>query len=117
MIRGILLVSKREIPFYYNFVYNIIINKLGGLLMTLLLQIILPLIFALYLFTLYRNTTIEKSAFLLAVIIGIFGLENIFQHANLTDHAIYPYWGSLKAVVIILSVVFLFKKDGLTGKY
>jgi len=64
--------------------------------MTLLLQIILPLIFALYLFTLYRNTTIGKAAFLLAVIIGIFGLENIFQHANLTDHAIYPYWGSLK---------------------
>ena len=32
--------------------------------MTLLLQIILPLIFALYLFTLYRNTTIGKAAFL-----------------------------------------------------
>ncbi len=47
--------------------------------MTLLLQIILPLIFALYLFTLYRNTTIGKAAFLLAVIIGIFGLENIFS--------------------------------------
>ncbi|PFA53643.1 hypothetical protein CN391_04735 [Bacillus anthracis] len=83
----------------------------------LLLQIILPLIFALYLFILYRNTIIGKPTFLLAVIIGIFGLENIFQHANLTDHAIYPYWGSLKAVVIILSVVFLFKKGGLTGKY
>ncbi|EEK50501.1 hypothetical protein bcere0002_24710 [Bacillus cereus ATCC 10876] len=49
--------------------------------------------------------------------IGIFGLENIFQHASLTDHAIYPYWGSLKAVVIVLTVVFLFKKGGLTGKY
>ncbi|PDM36983.1 hypothetical protein CMV37_27270 [Bacillus cereus] len=86
--------------------------------MTLLLQIILPLIFALYLFTLYRNTTIGKAAFLLAVIIGIFWIrETFFQHANLTDHAIYPYWGSLKAVVIILSVVFLFKKGGLTGKY
>ncbi len=117
MIRGILLVSKRAIPFYYNFVYNIIINKLGGLLITLLLQIILPLIFALYLFTLYRNTTIGKSAFLLAVIIGIFGLENIFQHAHLTDHVVYPYWSSLKAVIIVLSVVFLFKKGGLTGKY
>ncbi|ALQ68308.1 hypothetical protein [Bacillus thuringiensis] len=85
--------------------------------MTILLQIILPLIIALYLFTLYRNTTIRKAAFLLAVIIGIYGLENIFQHANLTNHAIYPYWGSLKAVVIILSVVFLFKKGSLTGKY
>ncbi|GAB6454114.1 hypothetical protein PDN14_03445 [Bacillus cereus group sp. Bc222] len=85
--------------------------------MTLLLQIILPLIFALYLFTLYRNTTIGKSAFLLAVIIGIFGLENIFQHAHLTDHVVYPYWSSLKAVIIVLSVVFLFKKGGLTGKY
>ncbi|ADH07247.1 hypothetical protein BMB171_C2435 [Bacillus thuringiensis BMB171] len=49
--------------------------------------------------------------------IGIFGLENIFQYASLTDHAIYPYWGSLRAVVIVLSVVFLFKKGGLTGKY
>ncbi|EEM41575.1 hypothetical protein bthur0013_26040 [Bacillus thuringiensis IBL 200] len=49
--------------------------------------------------------------------IGIFGLENIFQYASLTDHTIYPYWGSLKAVVIVLSVVFLFKKGGLTGKY
>ncbi|GAB6459852.1 MULTISPECIES: hypothetical protein [unclassified Bacillus cereus group] len=85
--------------------------------MTILLQIILPLIFALYLFTLYHNTAIGKAAFLLGVIIGIFGLENMFQHTNLTDHAIYPYWGSLKAVVIILSVVFLFKKGGLTGKY
>lgn len=85
--------------------------------MTLLLQIILPLIIALYLFTLYRNTSIGKAAFLLAVIIGIFGLENIFQHASLTDHVIYPYWGSLMAVVIVLSVVFLFKKGGLTGKY
>ncbi|MFE7377268.1 hypothetical protein ACFU6E_21895 [Bacillus cereus] len=85
--------------------------------MTIVLQIMLPLIFAIYLFTLYRHTTIGKAAFLLAVIIGIFGLENIFQHASLTDHAIYPYWGSLKAVVIILSVVFLFKKGGLTGKY
>ncbi|PGK33812.1 hypothetical protein CN907_24530 [Bacillus anthracis] len=85
--------------------------------MTILLQIILPLIFALYLFTLYRNTAIGKAAFLLAVIIGIFGLENIFQHASLTNHAIYPYWGSLKAVVIVLSVVFLFNKGGLTGEY
>ncbi|ASZ17632.1 hypothetical protein CK938_13970 [Bacillus cereus] len=85
--------------------------------MTLLLQIILPLIFALYLFTLYRNTTIGKAAFLLAVIIGIFGLENIFQHAHLTNHVVYPYWSSLKAVIIVLSVVFLFKKGGLTGKY
>ncbi|HFJ9420454.1 hypothetical protein COK69_09515 [Bacillus cereus] len=85
--------------------------------MTLLLQIILPLIFALYLFTLYRNTTIGKAAFLLAVIIGIFGLENIFQHAHLTDHVVYPYWSSLKAAIIVLSVVFLFKKGGLTGKY
>ncbi|PFN27788.1 hypothetical protein [Bacillus cereus] len=85
--------------------------------MTLLLQIILPLICAVYLFTLYRNTTIGKAAFLVAVIIGIFGLENIFQYASLTDHAIYPYWGSLKAVVIVLSVVFLFKKGGLTGEY
>lgn len=85
--------------------------------MTIVLQIILPLIFAVYLFALYRNTTIGKAAFLLAVIIGIFGLENIMQHASLTDHAIYPYWGSLKAVVVVLSVVFLFKKGGLTGNY
>ncbi|WP_439876225.1 hypothetical protein ACSLGG_13005 [Bacillus mycoides] len=84
--------------------------------MTILLQIILPLICAIYLFTLYSNTAIGKAAFLLAVIIGIFGLENIFQYASLTDHAVYPYWGSLKAVIIILSVVFLFKKGGLTGK-
>ncbi|AOY16106.1 hypothetical protein BGI23_13085 [Bacillus sp. ABP14] len=84
--------------------------------MTLLLQIILPLIVALYLFTLYCNTAIGKAAFLLAVIIGIYGLENIFQHAHLTDHVIYPYWGSLKAVIIVLSVVFLFKKGGLTGE-
>lgn len=49
--------------------------------MTIVLQIILPLIFAVYLFALYRNTTIGKAAFLLAVIIGIFGLENIMQHA------------------------------------
>ncbi|EJS68983.1 hypothetical protein [Bacillus cereus] len=85
--------------------------------MTLLLQIILPLICTVYLFTLCRNTTIGKAAFLVAVIIGIFGLENIFQYANLTDHTVYPYWGSLKAVIIVLSVVFLFKKGGLTGKY
>ncbi|MED2864523.1 hypothetical protein P4263_02640 [Bacillus thuringiensis] len=85
--------------------------------MIIVLQIILPIIFAVYLFTLYRNTTIGKAAFLLAIIIGIFGLENIFQYASLTDHAIYLYWGSLKAVVIVLSVVFLFKKGGLTGKY
>ncbi|PGW25448.1 hypothetical protein [Bacillus cereus] len=85
--------------------------------MTILLQIILPLIFALYLFIIYRNTTIGKAAFLLAVIIGIFGLENIFQHANVTNHAIYPYWGSLKVVVIVLSVIFLFKKGSLTGGY
>ncbi|WP_226606621.1 hypothetical protein [Bacillus cereus] len=85
--------------------------------MIIVLQIILPIIFAVYLFTLYRNTTIGKAAFLLAIIIGIFGLENIFQYASLTDHAIYPFWGSLKAVVIVLSVVFLFKKGGLTGKY
>ncbi|KIQ79661.1 hypothetical protein ACS4JF_07185 [Bacillus thuringiensis] len=85
--------------------------------MIIVLQIILPIIFAVYLFTLYRNTTIGKAAFLLAIIIGIFGLENIFQYTSLTDHAIYPYWGSLKAVVIVLSVVFLFKKGGLTGKY
>ncbi|WP_433772192.1 hypothetical protein [Bacillus wiedmannii] len=85
--------------------------------MTLLLQIILPLICAVYLFTLYRNTTIGKASFLVAVIIGIFGLENIFQYASLTDHAVYPYWSSLKAVIIVLSVVFLFKKGGLTGKY
>ncbi|KAB2459812.1 hypothetical protein F8160_26470 [Bacillus sp. CH126_4D] len=78
--------------------------------MTPLLQIILPLVFALYLFTLYRNTTIGKAAFILAVMIGIFGVENIFQYASLTDHAVYPYWGSLKAVIFILSVVFLFKR-------
>ncbi|KMQ00492.1 MULTISPECIES: hypothetical protein [Bacillus] len=84
--------------------------------MTLLLQIILPLIVALYLFTLYRNTDIGKSTFLLAVIIGIYGLENIFQYAHLTDHVVYPYWSSLKAVIIVLSVVFLFKKGGLTGE-
>ncbi|MCU4767406.1 hypothetical protein OCF65_30735 [Bacillus toyonensis] len=85
--------------------------------MTIVLQIILPLIFAVYLFTLYRNEQFRSASFLLAVIIGIFGLENIFQYASLTDYAVYPYWGSLKAVVIILSVVFLFKKGGLTGKY
>ncbi|OQR56721.1 hypothetical protein CDB3_11405, partial [Bacillus sp. CDB3] len=34
--------------------------------MTILLQIILPLICAIYLFTLYSNTTIGKAAFLLA---------------------------------------------------
>lgn len=84
--------------------------------MTLLLQIILPLIVALYLFTLYRNTAKRKAAFLLAVIIGIYGLENIFQYAHLTDHVIYSYWSSLKAVIIVLSVVFLFKKGGLTGE-
>ncbi|MES5938911.1 MULTISPECIES: hypothetical protein [unclassified Bacillus cereus group] len=78
--------------------------------MTLLLQIIVPLICAIYLFTLYCNTTMGKAAFLLAVIIGIFGLENIFQYASLTDHTVYPYWGSLKAVIFILSVVFLFKR-------
>ncbi|KKZ93124.1 hypothetical protein [Bacillus wiedmannii] len=78
--------------------------------MSILLQIIVPLICAIYLFTLYRNTTIGKAAFLLAVIIGLFGLENIFQYASLTDHAVYPYWGSLKAVIFILSVVFLFKR-------
>ncbi|MDJ1476101.1 hypothetical protein QBX67_12420 [Bacillus sp. LS15-K4] len=78
--------------------------------MEILLQIIVPLICAIYLFTLYRNSTIGKATFLLAVIIGIFGLENIFQYASLTDHTIYPYWGSLKAVIFILSVVFLFKR-------
>ena len=78
--------------------------------MSILLQIIVPLICAIYLFTLYRNTTIGKAVFLLAVIIGLFGLENIFQYASLTDHAVYPYWGSLKAVIFILSVVFLFKR-------
>ncbi|MED2187138.1 hypothetical protein [Bacillus wiedmannii] len=78
--------------------------------MTLLLQIIVPLICAIYLFTLYRNSTIGKAAFLLAVVIGIFGLENIFQYASLTNHTVYPYWGSLKAVIFILSVVFLFKR-------
>ncbi|PFF64452.1 hypothetical protein COA05_22880 [Bacillus thuringiensis] len=85
--------------------------------MTLLLQIIVPLICAIYLFTLYHNVTYGSASFILAVMIGIFGLENIFQYASLTDHTIYPYWGSLKAVVIVLSVVFLFKKGGLTGKY
>ncbi|HDR7355778.1 hypothetical protein [Bacillus wiedmannii] len=78
--------------------------------MAILLQIIVPLICAIYLFTLYRNSTIGKATFLLAVVIGIFGLENIFQYASLTDHTIYPYWGSLKAVIFILSVVFLFKR-------
>ncbi|MGN4749058.1 hypothetical protein [Bacillus cereus group sp. MYBK220-1] len=85
--------------------------------MIIVLQIILPLIFAVYLFTLYRKGMYGSASFILAVMIGIFGLENIFQYASLTDHAIYPYWGSLKAVVIVLSVVFLFKKSGLTGKY
>ncbi|TXR58734.1 hypothetical protein DM800_29480 [Bacillus sp. AY18-3] len=78
--------------------------------MAILLQIIVPLICAIYLFTLYRNSTIGKAAFFLAVVIGIFGLENIFQYASLTDHTVYPYWGSLKAVIFILSVVFLFKR-------
>ncbi|PEI74029.1 hypothetical protein CN572_04140 [Bacillus wiedmannii] len=78
--------------------------------MAILLQIIVPLICAIYLFTLYRNSTIGKATFLLAVVIGIFGLENIFQYASLTDHTVYPYWGSLKAVIFILSVVFLFKR-------
>ncbi|PHG43466.1 hypothetical protein [Bacillus wiedmannii] len=78
--------------------------------MAILLKIIVPLICAIYLFTLYRNSTIGKAAFLLAVVIGIFGLENIFQYASLTDHVVYPYWGSLKAVIFILSVVFLFKR-------
>lgn len=78
--------------------------------MSILLQIVVPLICAIYLFTLYRNTNIGKGAFLLAVIIGIFGLENIFQYASLTDHTVYPYWGSLKTVIFILSVVFLFKR-------
>ncbi|HDR7871722.1 hypothetical protein QL993_04545 [Bacillus wiedmannii] len=78
--------------------------------MAILLQIIVPLIYAIYLFTLYRNSTIGKATFLLAVIIGIFGIENIFQYASLTDHVVYPYWGSLKAVIFILSVVFLFKR-------
>ena len=77
--------------------------------MTLLLQIIVPFICAIYLFTLYHGTY-GSASFLLAVMIGIFGLENIFQYTSLTNHAIYPYWGSLKAVVIVLSVVFLFKK-------
>ena len=79
--------------------------------MTIVLQIILPLIFAVYLFTLYRNGTFGSASFLLAVMIGIFGLENIFQYASLTDHAVYPYWGSLKAVIIILSVVFFIQKN------
>ncbi|CAM4165008.1 hypothetical protein [Bacillus paramycoides] len=78
--------------------------------MTIVLQIILPLIFAVYLFARYRNGRFGSASFLLAVMIGIFGLENIFQYASLTDHAVYPYWGSLKAVIIILSVVFLFKR-------
>ncbi|MCC2377679.1 MULTISPECIES: hypothetical protein [Bacillus cereus group] len=78
--------------------------------MAILLQIIVPLICAIYLFTLYRNSTIGKATFLLAVVIGIFGLENIFQYASLTDQTVYPYWGSLKAVIFILSVVFLFKR-------
>ncbi|HDR6314796.1 hypothetical protein COJ27_15620 [Bacillus cereus] len=78
--------------------------------MAILLQIIVPLICAIYLFTLYRNSTIGKATFLLAVVSGIFGLENIFQYASLTDHTVYPYWGSLKAVIFILSVVFLFKR-------
>ncbi|WP_368907546.1 hypothetical protein [Bacillus wiedmannii] len=78
--------------------------------MAILLQIIVPLICAIYLFTLYRNSTIGKATFLLAVVIGIFGLENIFQYASLTDHTVYPYWGSLKAIIFILSVVFLFKR-------
>ncbi|CRG03195.1 Uncharacterised protein [Streptococcus pneumoniae] len=69
--------------------------------MIIVLQIILPLIFTVYLFTLYRKGTYGLASFLLAVMIGIFGLENIFQHASLTDHTIYPYWGSLKAVVIV----------------
>ncbi|WP_255299054.1 hypothetical protein [Bacillus wiedmannii] len=59
--------------------------------MAILLQIIVPLICAIYLFTLYRNSTIGKATFLLAVIIGIFGIENIFQYASLTDHVVYPY--------------------------
>ncbi|WP_075307247.1 hypothetical protein [Bacillus wiedmannii] len=78
--------------------------------MAILLQIIVPLICAIYLFTLYHNGTYGSAAFLLAVVIGIFGLENIFQYASLTDHTVYPYWGSLKAVIFILSVVFLFKR-------
>ncbi|WP_237980407.1 hypothetical protein [Bacillus thuringiensis] len=77
--------------------------------MAILLQIFVPLICAIYLFTLYRNGTYGSASFLLAVLIGIFGLENIFQYASLTD-AVYPYWGSLKAVILILSVVFLFKR-------
>ena len=64
--------------------------------MTLLLQIILPLIVALYLFTLYRNTAIGKAAFLLAIIIGIYGLENIFQHAHLTDRIYLSILGQFK---------------------
>ncbi|HDX9650873.1 MULTISPECIES: hypothetical protein [Bacillus] len=78
--------------------------------MAILLQIIVPLICAIYLFTLYRNGIYGSVTFLLAVMIGIFGLENIFQYASLTDHTVYPYWGSLKAVIFILSVVFLFKR-------
>ncbi|MCP1163880.1 MULTISPECIES: hypothetical protein [Bacillus] len=78
--------------------------------MAILLQIIVPLTCAIYLFTLYRNGTYGSVSFLLAVMIGIFGLENIFQYASLTDHAVYPYWGSLKTVIFILSVVFIFKR-------
>ncbi|HDR6955695.1 TPA: hypothetical protein QCV97_003320, partial [Bacillus cereus] len=56
--------------------------------MIIVLQIILPLIFAVYLFTLYHNGTYGSASFILAVMIGIFGLENIFQYASLIDHAI-----------------------------
>ncbi len=58
----------------------------------------------------YRNSTIGKATFLLAVIIGIFGIENIFQYASLTDHVVYPYWGSLKAVIFIFISCVLFKR-------
>ncbi|MGF9853267.1 hypothetical protein ABHN09_17180 [Bacillus paramobilis] len=78
--------------------------------MAILLQIIVPLICAIYLFTLYLNGIYGSVSFLLAVMIGIFGLENIFQYASLTDHAVYPYWGGLKTVIFILSVVFIFKR-------
>ncbi|AZQ47538.1 hypothetical protein ACJTM1_13020 [Bacillus sp. GX] len=78
--------------------------------MAILLQIIVPLTCAIYLFTLYRNGTYGSTSFLLAVMIGIFVLENIFQYASLTDRAVYPYWGSLKAVIFILSVAFIFKR-------
>ncbi|MHC2833932.1 hypothetical protein [Bacillus sp. F9_6S_D1_P_5] len=78
--------------------------------MAILLQIVVPLICAIYFFTLYRNGIYGSVTFLLAVMIGIFGLENIFQYASLTDHTVYPYWGSLKAVIFILSVVVLFKR-------